>query len=369
MRKVLCFSYLERHLKKLLPVIKRLEYDGKVSVVTVIINGAEKEIAIKHNINYMMLDEFSDDNRNVSYDTKFEDLQWGLLPLINCLRTLKPDLFLAMEVNYILRNAIHYCKVNHISNIIVQHGVPNKLSLHAFAPFEGDVFLSWGDFSKDFLINNHVDPAKIVLTGGCNFDHLADIKPDRNKYAELIGCNPSKKWIVFTTQGLGVGDRPTAQELHDAFLETAKAATESSEYELIYQAHPSQDIDYIYDVINEIEHKNCYVGRWGNTEELIACADGMITFFSTTAIDCVLLGVPLMLVNLEDEHNFLPFADMGAAISATCKEDIQSCIYNLLYPSKKIQLKQKEVSEYFNYKNDHYALDRIIEYIYSLFGR
>ena len=41
----------------------------------------------------------------------------------------------------------------------------------------------------------------------------------------------------------------------------------------------------IKNVVNEIEYKNCYIGRWGNTEELIACADGMITFFSTTAIE------------------------------------------------------------------------------------
>jgi len=360
MKKVLVFSYLPRHLKKILSVVKEFLKDNRIEVTLVFMTQEERKIAIQENIPYKMLDEFTSKKRMQDFD-----LAWGIEPLIHAIESIKPDLFIAMEVNYILRNAIRFCKLNSIPNIVIQHGTPNDFSLHAFAPFEGDCFLAWGEFTKEYLIKNYVDENKIILTGGIPFDGLREIIPNRKNIAKEIGCDPTKKWFVFTTQGTGAGGKPSYEQIYDGVVETAKFISQCRSSELIYQVHPNQDIKEIQEILNTVDSKNCYVTKYNFTEELIAASEGMITFFSTTAIDCTLLGKPLLLINLNGDENFLPFAKMGAAFLAISKTEIKDVFQRMYNDSSILVEKQKKAAKYVNFKNDGKALSRVMKVCYQ----
>jgi UDP-N-acetylglucosamine 2-epimerase len=278
---------------------------------------------------------------------------------------MKPDLFVAIEVNYILRNAIRYCKQQGIPNLVVQHGTPNNYSLHAFVPFEGDNFAAWGEFTKEFLISKGIDKNKIIIAGGVPFDRTLAITPDKGKIAADLNLSPNKKWLVFTTQGIGAGNRPSEEEIFLGITETAKRALEYADYQLIFQVHPSQRTEDVHKIIDTMEIHNSIVTKYKDTEELMAASDGVITFFSTTAIDAVILGKPLLLINLTDDRDFFPFVKMGVAYGAYEKEEIARSFDKLIREPEHLNLNQIVVANYVNYKNDGQALSRIMSLCYA----
>lgn len=357
MKSILIFTYFQRHLKKMLPIINELEKDTDIKLYVVLMTSEEKEIAEKNNIKYHMLDEFSNIERCYDFD-----LDWGLQAIINAINLIEPDLFVAIEVNYILRNVVRYCKQINIKSIIVQHGTPNKHSLHAFLPFEGNLFLAWGEFTKRFLVDNGMDEEKIFLTGGVSFDRTITLIPDKDKISKIINADSKKKWILFTTQCTGPGGIPTEEEIEVAIKSTAEYIKKYEEYELLFQVHPSQDIDFVKDLVHSI-NSNCFVGKYPDTEELIKVSDGIITFFSTTAIDAILLYKPLYLINLSEDRDFYPFKEMGVACVSLEVDQIENDFDYFLNKFTIDQEKYNITSNFLNYRNDGKALDRVVEII------
>ncbi|MCD1259532.1 hypothetical protein B5M42_011890 [Paenibacillus athensensis] len=358
MRKnVLIFSYLPRHLKKLLPLVAELVQDTRFHVSLVLMTREEQAIAAQLNLPYRMLDEFTQLPRNHDFD-----LGWGLEPLIRAISDLEPELFIAIEVNYILRNAVRFCKQTRIPSIILQHGTPNRYSRHAFVPFEGNLFAAWGEFTRDFLIREGMNPHQIVLTGGIPFDASMNKKPQREELARELRLDLNKQWILFTTQGPGAGNRPTPEEIHHSIAETAQFFGASRGCQLLLQIHPGQQIDEIQAIVDEVA-SDAIVMKYRDTEQLIASCDRMMTFFSTTALDAIIMGKPLLLINLSGEEEFLPFVRMDAALGVYKKEDMRETLEQFL-TYRALPERIRRAAEYVNDRNDGQALLRILNLIY-----
>ena len=359
MKKILIASYLQRHLKKMLPLIKELEKHGDIELKVMLLTPDEWRLAESEGIKYSRFDDYTARKRRADFD-----LEWGLEPLINAIEKEKPHLFLAIEVNYILRNAVRHCKNLGIKTLIVQHGAPNKYSLHAFAPFEADCFAAWGDFTKEFLVENGVEPERIVVTGGPVFDETISLKPDKGEIYTELGIGPEiKKIIVFTMQGQGVGLRPSTEEIESGIIETMKAASQCQDVLLLFQAHPEQTIEYIQKVAEKAGHSSAKVIKYHDTESLIAISDGVITFFSTTAIDALILGKPLLTINLSDDRDFYPFVPMGAAFGAYTKEEIMPAFKKLIENPEELKDGREKAIPYVVYKTDGKSLERVLDLI------
>lgn len=362
MKKILVVTYLERHLRKMLPIIKELEKRGDIKLKVMLLTPDEWRLAESEGIKYSRFDDYTARRRRTDID-----FEWGLEPLINAIEKEKPHLFLAIEVNYILRNAVRHCKSLGIKTLIVQHGTPNKYSLHAFAPFEADCFAAWGDFTKEFLGENGVEPERIVVTGGPVFDKTVSLKPDKGKIYTEIGIGPEiKKTIVFTMQGQGVGFRPSTEEIESGIIETIKAASQYQDVLLLFQAHPAQNIEDIQKVAEKAGYFDARVIKYYDTESLIAVSDGVITFFSTTAIDALILGKPLLTINLSDDSDFYPFVPMGAAFGAYTKEEIVPAFKKLVESPEELKDGREKAIPYIVYKTDGKSLERVLNLIEKL---
>lgn len=361
MKKILLFTYLQRHLKKMLPIIKEFEQNRDVIELTVLLmTEEEKGIAEANGISYKMLDEYTRRQRSCDFD-----LAWGLEPLIKAIDLIQPDLFLCIEVNYILRNAVRYCKQTGISTMVVQHGTPNKYSLHAFTPFEADCFAAWGEFARELLVANGVEKSKIQLTGGVHFDRTLKLTPDRHQIIQELNLDSDKKLITFTTQAVGPGNCPSEEEIITGVVSVAEEMIKYGEYQLIYQVHPSQPVEYIKELVDSVENSTAVVVKYKNTEELMAASAGVITFFSTTAIDAVLMKKPLMLINLTDDRDFYPFVPMGVAFGAYDKKQIRKALADLLFRADGLEPNYARAQMYMNYMNDGRALERVMALIYK----
>lgn len=358
LKTILVCTYLPRHLKKMLPLVKELRKKPDLRVHLVLMTSGEAELAQSYGEEYSMLDEFTEVPRTADFD-----LAWGLAPLIHAIDSIKPDLFLCIEVNYILRNAVRHCKQRHIRSVVVQHGTPNKYSAHAFVPFEGDRFVAWNDFSRQFMENHGVPPDKISVTGGIPFDRTLTMLVDRDAIAAEMSIDTGKRWFVFATQGTGAGNMPSPDEVRDGVQQAALAFSRHPDCLLLYQVHPSQEIAEVVALVPEDMHGRVVVGRYRDTEALIKVSDGMITFFSTTAIDAVLLRKPLLLINLTDDRKFFPFVDMGVAVGAYAVDEIIPGVDRLVSGMSGTESQYAEAARLMNFENDGRAMERVLDVI------
>ena len=342
----------------MLPVIVHLRETPDVELRLVLMTSEEAGMAAAAGVPFEMLDVYATKARRLDFD-----LAWGVEPLINAIRTFRPDIFLCIEVNYILRNAVRYCRQAGIRSIVVQHGTPNRFSLHAFLPFEGDRFLAWNAFSKDFLCRHGMPDRKVVVTGAIPFDRTQTIVPDRVRIAAEAGLDGSRKWAVFTTQGVGAGNMPSLDEIRTGLVETAREFANHPDWQIVYQVHPSQKIEDVRAILDEAGFADTSAVRYHDTEELIKAGDAMITFFSTTAIDAVLLRKPLLLINLSDDRDFFPFAEMGVALAAFSRDDIAVSIRRLIGGFQIDDDKYAAAVHLMNHVNDGQALPRVLKNI------
>jgi hypothetical protein len=364
MKKILIATYLERHLQKMLPIIHNLEKRNEIDLRVMLLTSQEWQLADREGIRYSKFDDYTEKKRRVDFD-----LEWGLEPLINAIDREHPDLFLAIEVNYILRNAVRYCKKLAIKSLIVQHGTPNQYSLHAFAPFEADCFAAWGDFTRDYLIKNGVDSERIVVTGGPVYDKYLSVKPEKARIYHDLGISPDiQKLIVFTLQGQGAGGRPSIEEIESGIAETLKAAASYPGLLLLFQIHPQQTIAEVQKLASGALPLKANIIRYPDTESLISISDGVITFFSTTAIDALVLDKPLLLINLMDDRDFFPFVPMHAAFGAYTREEIPLGFKNLVENPAELKSGRDEAVEYVIYKKDGQSMARVMALIDKMLG-
>lgn len=324
-KRILYISYFEHHLLKAMPVLQAAQAYPGIEVVCACLTADATTKARTQGLSVIDIDPFAARPRQTEFD-----LGWVLDPMIRIIKEFNPDLVLVMEVNYSLRNIIRYCRDNRIKTMVMQHGAPNSSSLHAFAPFEGDIFAAWGDFSRDYLIKHGVPAERIVVTGSPSFIRYDNRPQDIKEVRAGLGVDDTEKIIVFTTQNTGAGGLPTAAEIRNGVQQAALALGKRSDARLFVQVTHSQPIREVQQLVDEVGAHQTIVGRYPNTQALIAASSGLITFFSTTAIEALFMEKPILLITLEGEQDFFPFVSMKAAYGAERPEEIEPAVNRLL---------------------------------------
>ena len=178
----------------------------------------------------------------------------------------------------------------------------------------GVYHFAWGDYFKNFLINNGVDERLIRVVGNVRLEDRL-INNSRKKIAEKYGLDKNKSWILFA-DNRGTWDKTSPRDFrrlvrlgYDSQIITKQAKIENntlkdlvdelknipreigSKYEIIYRPHPFVDFDYSFEYVHVIAAESIY--DWINEIELF------ITFGSTSIFEADLCGVASMTHGLE----------------------------------------------------------------------
>ena len=348
---ILAMTYVQRHFKKMMPVLKQLSDDPSFDVQLLLFTPEEWRIAEENGIPFS---RFEDYLPGVKRKTYF-DWDFGLKAIINAIDQINPDMLFLMEVNYIARDAVRYANTLGIETFIMQHGTVLKTwTLHAFAPLEADHMATWGQFTNDCLIEIGVAPEKLIITGGPEFDQLNSLVADRSRVASEIGADPSKRWVVFTTQPAGPKGKPAQWENEKAVKQVCKTLERYIDVQIIFQVHPMQRVSDIEKYVDD----KAIVCKYQNTSELISESVCSITMYSTTALDSILLDVDLLLINLREDLGGFPFEELGGALKATTDNEIDSKLTEIL--DGKASLERASSVEYTTYLSDGRACERIV---------
>ncbi len=219
-----------------------------------------------------------------------------------------------------------------------------------------------GDFIKDLVINCGVDARKVVVTGRPTYDALvrAEGRFDRDEICRRLKLDPARKIVVYCTENLPLRDTERVARA------VCRAMKSFSDVQFIIKVHPSELSTSIYNKVAGEIGVRVLVTKEENIYEVLFTCDLMVTGFSTTALDAMILDKPVISINFTGLPDPIPFAESGAAIGVYREGDLEPAIRGGLYDdSVKERLcndREKFVYEQ-TYLKDGKATGRIVDLI------
>jgi len=265
-----------------------------------------------------------------------------------------------------------------IAVLVAKHArIPSLLLLHqgvigynySCFGFLVDKIVAMSPFAREILLSCGVQESEIVVTGRPVYDILVRQRFNRRRICRKFGLDPDKKIILYTTENIGAFQtRKTIYAICRAIRELVIHFQSSKQWSKVPQffvkVHPEEvDIDTYKDIISEVR-VGALVSRTGDIYEILSICDILITGFSTTALDAMILGKPVITINLTKMKNPVPFAESGAAIGVYDEKNLAKAIEDALYNEnvkRKMRQAQKQFIYEHAYKVDGKSSKRVVE--------
>lgn len=282
--------------------------------------------------------------------------------LMNVFRVEKPNIIL------VLTDGPLPCKITVLVGRLAN--IPSLLLLHVgmigrnyeCPKFLVDKIAVTGEFAKGILIKCGVDENRLVVTGRPTYDALirAEQHFEKDKICRKLGLDPERKIIVYTTENL------PPRESEAIVYAICRAVKEFSDSQFAIKVHPSELTLSLYGRATKDVGVNALITRDANIYEVLYICDILITGFSATALDAMILDKPVITVNFSGLEDPLPFAESGAAIGVYKEEDLVEGIEKGLYNEEtrvKLETARRKFVYEHAYKKDGNATERVIRLI------
>jgi CDP-glycerol glycerophosphotransferase (TagB/SpsB family) len=294
-----------------------------------------------------------------------------------------PD-FVLMENEYVgfERALIYACHKKRIPSLAQQHGVitedhigylyskedisPQDFSNFPYCPLATSTAVI-GPIFKDILTEISAYPeSKVVISGQPRYDifFFADRIYDKEDFFKRHNLDPKKKLVLLATQPFHI------EMLRQEFLENILKNTNSIDgIQLVIKPHPNETINWFNQKLASVKTDVMVLPPKSDTIEAIFACDAFISVNSTTILEALILDKPVVVVNLSNQIEPLPWVKEGAALGVYTADKIQSTIEAVLFEENvKKQLHKKCTDFVFKYlyKIDGKATDRVISLIQEL---
>ncbi len=201
-----------------------------------------------------------------------------------------------------------------IPTVNVQNGITGGVK-YGYLPLLSDVTCSWGEYSREWMIEGGADPESIKNAGSplaLRFENLLDMT-DRGETIRKLGLSGTT--ILVATNDF---DRVQNRYMLLAALDVARSRPD---WTFLFRPHPSETGEVQEGLLDAFELNNTRLYT-GDLAELCPVLDGAIIGHSGIGVDLILAGVPIVYANFMSVHDYLPYAEKGAAIPARSREDV-----------------------------------------------
>lgn len=298
----------------------------------------------------------------------------------------KPNLILLLnEYGLFERATVVAAKQLRVPTLAIQHGVihlghkgyvyakdeisPTGNAESPYCPIP-DKTAVYGPFHRQLLTKLSAYPrSHVIVTGQPRYDRLHHIRRlyPREVFLRKHKIDPNHKIILWTTQCHGL----TMQENRCNFKTVLQTMQTLKNVALIIKQHPGEAKNYTTMIKNYLVEYGAYaVVTPGNSdvyEQLFAC-DLLIAKNSTTIIESVALGKPVVVLNLmRDVPSVgLDFAEEGVAVQVSRGESLGPTIEKLLVDDSQLARKRKAFVKEYLYKLDGRATDRVVGLVWEM---
>jgi hypothetical protein len=225
------------------------------------------------------------------------------------------------------RAAVAACRAHGVPSVGIQHGIlyPTYYS-YRHDPDETDcprpdTTAVFGEAARRFLVEaGHYAPESLVVTGSPKFDELllASRTWDRTAIRAELGVLPDEALIAVASRFRGI--RETHQSIGSAFAALVRAVERLPRARLLIKPHPAESTDGYTGVLREAGARRArLLEPRQDLMRLLFAADLLVTVESLSAVEALVLGKPVVVLNMPT--NLKEMVDAGAALGVPEGED------------------------------------------------
>ncbi len=240
------------------------------------------------------------------------------------------------ETGFYGRAMIMACRKLGVRSIGLQHGNIGESQVEyvhagssdALPPPIPDVTAIWSRWDMDLLARDgFYTMDNLFITGVPRFDRLAFPEAHFNKERLRGKFNilPADRLIAVITQPFFSHDEGKAWLT--AVIGGIKGLKGAR---VIVKPHPAESEKMAEEVIHSLNANIAMVSKKVDIHELLYAADLSVTYYSTAGLESLILGTPLVTVNLSGQSDEIPYAEEKAAMGVYNAEQIGPVINDLL---------------------------------------
>jgi UDP-N-acetylglucosamine 2-epimerase len=259
------------------------------------------------------------------------------------------------------RIAVLTAKLAHTPSLLLLHS--GMIGRNYECPdFVVDKIAVPGDYARGILRNCGVDEKRLVVTGYPSYDALVQAENhfQRNVICRKLELDPEKRILVFTTENLPVRE---GEQLARVVYRSVK---EFPSMQFVVKVHPSESDLSIYGNLAKEFGLKVVITKDASIYEVLYVCDLVITGFSATALDAMMLDKPVITVNLTGMEDPIPFAESGAAIGVHNEKNLIKALEKGLYDEasrKSLESAREKFVYEHAYKSDGKATARVVTLI------
>jgi hypothetical protein len=262
-----------------------------------------------------------------------------------------------------------------IATIALQHGViTNTSTAYVYDRSESPTLplnvnsrplprytLVYGSIYRDILVKESIYPAdSVAITGQPRYDVFssADERYSRLDFFRKMGLDPKKKLIFCTTDGL-----PESRVEKNAYGLFKVAKSMENSVQLLIKPHPNNmDRDLYFRIKDELG-VDALIESNLNLYEAIYSSDVVVTWFSTTAVEAILLNRPVIVLNLTSEPDYTGYVSEEVAFGAHSEETFATNLNRIFDGVRCPEDKRAAFIDKYVYRIDGKASARVIDLV------
>ena len=236
------------------------------------------------------------------------------------------------------RAAVAACRGAGVPTLAIQHGIiyPRYFS-YLHDPDDGDCprpdrTAVFGAAARRFLIEEgRYAPESLVVTGSPKFDALLEAARswDREALRARFGVEEGERLLVVASRYRSI--RPTThQSIGSAFAGLVRAVEGMDGVRLLVKPHPAEPAGaYVADIRAAGARRSRVLPPSTDLLELLFAADALVTVESLSAVEALVLGRPVLILNMPS--NLREMVERGVALGAKTGEDPADAVRRLLF--------------------------------------
>jgi hypothetical protein len=227
----------------------------------------------------------------------------------------------------------------------------------------------YGQFYERILIEHSAYPkSRLVVTGQPRYDVLRHANEiyDKREFCQRYNLDSKTRIVLIVTQPF-----PVKKARTEFVIPTSQALDQIPNLQIVVKPHPSESSDFYKELLTKQGIAATVLSPKSDTVEAIFACDLFIAVNSTTIIEALILNKPVVVINLSNFPEVLPWVSDGAVVEVTNPNDLRAIFRRVLDDEKFLQAHsdgRKRFLEGQIYKDDGRATERVIavlEYLIS----
>jgi hypothetical protein len=236
------------------------------------------------------------------------------------------------EVSLHSRTAFAVAAANNLPSVSIQHGIMYSHPLNN--PMVTTHQALWGEGAAEILAKDGNPLERLVLTGCPSYDNVVDASSGISPSVRaLFPRNPPSDGsfeAVYTTQPAGTD---YSQDERDRSVKAiVRAAQAFPQSHWIFKLHPADAPAPYRKIIKSCGARNIEILKAPDVIPVLARAHLVVTLFSTTGIEAMLLDKPLIQMNLSGHDGVREqYASWGAALAVRSESEMVDAVQRALW--------------------------------------